>query len=131
MPSTAKTVGKKSETDFFRSRLLINFENTKIEISGENSLTFLKNYDIVYIQIIQKEIKKMVTRKEDTPQRIASRKYEERNKEKRRAASGNFQTMIPRDLYEEINAYLKKNKITKVDFIKSAYEIMKNNSGTH
>ena len=131
MPSTAKTVGKKSETDFFRSRLLINFENTKIEISGENSLTFLKNYDIVYIQIIQKEIKKMVTRKEDTPQRIASRKYEERNKEKRRAASGNFQTMIPRDLYEEINAYLKKNKITKVDFIKIAYEIMKNNSGTH
>lgn len=131
MPSTAKTVGKKSETDFFRSRLLINFENTKIEISGENSLTFLKNYDIVYIQIIQKEIKKMVTRKEDTPQRIASRKYEERNKEKRRAASGIFQTMIPRDLYEEINAYLKKNKITKVDFIKMAYEIMKNNSGTH
>lgn len=95
-------------------------------------MTFLKNYDIVYIQIIQKEVKKeMVTRKEDTPQRIASRKYEERNKEKRRAASGNFQTMIPRDLYEEINAYLKKNKITKVDFIKMAYEIMKNNSGTH
>ena len=132
MPSTAKTVGKKSETDFFRSRLLINFENTKIKIAGENSLTFLKNYDIVYIQIIQKEVnKEMVTRKEDTPQRIASRKYEERNKEKRRAASGNFQTMIPRDLYEEINAYLKKNKITKVDFIKIAYEIMKNNSGTH
>ena len=56
MPSTAKTVGKKSETDFFRSRLLINFENTKIKIAGENSLTFLKNYDIVYIQIIQKEV---------------------------------------------------------------------------
>ena len=111
---------------------LINFENTKIKIAGENSLTFLKNYDIVYIQIMQKEVnKEMVTRKEDTPQRIASRKYEERNKEKRRAASGNFQTMIPRDLYEEINAYLKKNKITKVDFIKMAYEIMKNNSGTH
>ena len=95
-------------------------------------MTFPKNYDIVYIQRIQKAVKKeVVTRKEDTPQRIASRKYEERNKEKRRAASGNFQTMIPRDLYEEINAYLKKNKITKVDFIKSAYEIMKNNSGTH
>ncbi len=46
MPSTAKTVGKKSETDFFRSRLLINFENTKIKIADENSLTFLKNYDM-------------------------------------------------------------------------------------
>ena len=95
-------------------------------------MTFPQNYDIVYIQIIQREVKKeMVTRKEDTPQRVANRKYEEKNKEKRRTSSRNFQTMIPRDLYEEINAYLKKNKITKVDFIKIAYEIMKNNSGTH
>ena len=36
--------------------------------------------------------------------------------------------MIPRDLYEEINAYLKKNKITKVDFIKMAYEIKGNDA---
>ena len=69
----------------------------------------------------------MVTRKEDTPQRIANRKYEERNKEKRQAASGNFQTMIPRELFEEINAFLKGRKMTKVDFIKKAYEILKNN----
>lgn len=125
-------MGRSRNPTFLSLRLLTNFESPKIKIAGENSLTFLKNYDIVYIQIIQKEVnKEMVTRKEDTPQRIASRKYEERNKEKRRAASGNFQTMIPRDLYEEINAYLKKNKITKVDFIKMAYEIMKNNSGTH
>ena len=40
----------------------------------------------------------MVTRKEDTPQRRANRKYEEQNKEKRKAKSGNFQTMIPREL---------------------------------
>ena len=69
----------------------------------------------------------MVTRKEDTPQRIAKRKYEEKNKEKRQAASGNFQTMIPRELFEEINAFLKGRKMTKVDFIKKAYEILKNN----
>lgn len=125
-------MGRSRNPTFLCLRLLTNFESPKIKIAGENSLTFPPNYDIVYIQIIQKEVKKeVVTRKEDTPQRIASRKYEERNKEKRRAASGNFQTMIPRDLYEEINAYLKKNKITKVDFIKMAYEIMKNNSGTH
>lgn len=73
----------------------------------------------------------MVTRKEDTPQRIANRKYEERNKEKRQAASGNFQTMIPRELYDEINAFLKQRKMTKVDFIKKAYECLKStdNSG--
>ncbi len=33
--------------------------------------------------------------------------------------------MISRELYEEINAYLKENNITKVEFIKQAYEIMK------
>lgn len=74
----------------------------------------------------------MVKRKDDTPQRIANRKYEAKNKEKRRAASGNFQTMIPRDLYVEINAFLKERNLTKVDFIKKAYETMKSHSsGTH
>lgn len=74
----------------------------------------------------------MVKRKDDTPQRIANRKYEAKNKEKRRATNGNFQTMITRDLYVEINAFLKERNITKVDFIKKAYEIMKSHSsGTH
>lgn len=72
----------------------------------------------------------MVTRKEDTPQRVANRKYEEKNKEKRKAASGNFQTMISRELYEELNAFLKERNITKVEFIKKAFEMMKD-SGTH
>ena len=69
----------------------------------------------------------MVTRKEDTPQRVANRKYEAKNKQKRQAASGNFQTMIPRDLFDEINAFLKERNMSKVDFIKNAYEFMKNN----
>lgn len=69
----------------------------------------------------------MVTRKEDTPQRVANRKYEAKNKEKRQAASGNFQTMIPRDLFDEVNAFLKERNMSKVDFIKKAYEFMKNN----
>lgn len=74
----------------------------------------------------------MVKRKDDTPQRIANRKYKAKNKEKRRATNGNFQTMIPRDLYDELNAFLKERNITKVDFIKKAYEIMKSHSsGTH
>lgn len=68
----------------------------------------------------------MVTRKEDTPQRVANRKYEEKNKAKRQAASGNFQTMIPRELFDEIAAFLRERKMTKVDFIKRAYELLKN-----
>ena len=71
-------------------------------------------------------------KKETTPRRVARRSYEERNKDKRKQASGNFGTMIPRDLYEEINAFLKERNMTKVDFIKRAYEIMKSEiSGTH
>lgn len=75
----------------------------------------------------------MVTRKEDTPQRVANRKYEAKNKDKRKQESGNFQTMIPRGLYDEINAFLKGRNMTKVDFIKKAYELMRSpdNSGTH
>ena len=47
-------------------------------------------------------------KKETTPRRVARRSYEERNKDKRKQASGNFGTMIPRDLYEEINEFLAK-----------------------
>lgn len=64
----------------------------------------------------------MVTRKTDTPQRLANRKYEQKNKEKRKAASGNFQTMIPRDLFEKINEFLKEYGYTKVELIQAGYE---------
>lgn len=67
----------------------------------------------------------MVTRKEDTARRQSRRKYEEKNKEQRKEANGNFQTMIPRELYEEITAYLKDIGMTKVQFIKEAYELIK------
>ena len=67
----------------------------------------------------------MVTRKEDTPQRMANRRYEEKNKEKRREACGNFQTMIPRELYDEINAFLKGKGITKVKLIEAGYAALK------
>ena len=67
----------------------------------------------------------MVTRKEDTSRRVARRKYEEKNKELRKEKSANFQTMISRELCEEIDTFLTEKGITKVDFIKEAYEIMK------
>ena len=67
----------------------------------------------------------MVTRKEDTARRQSRRKYEEKNKEQRKEANGNFQTMIPRELYEEITAYLKGIGMTKVQFIKEGYQYLK------
>lgn len=47
----------------------------------------------------------MVTRKADTPQRRANRKYEEKNKDKRREQSGNFQTMITLNDYTTSSSY--------------------------
>ena len=67
----------------------------------------------------------MVTRKEDTSKRVARRKYEEKNKELRKEKNANFQTMIPRELFDENNAFLTEKGMTKVEFIKKAYEIMK------
>ncbi len=67
----------------------------------------------------------MVTKKEDTAKRISRRKYEESHKDERREKCGNFQTMIPRKEYEEINAFLKTHRMTKVQFIKEAFEILK------
>ena len=64
-------------------------------------------------------------RKENTPQRNARRKYEEANKERRKQASGNFGTMIPRVLFEEINAFLKTSGISKVQLIVAGYEALK------
>ena len=60
-------------------------------------------------------------KKETTPRRVARRSYED----KRKQASGNFGTMIPRDLYEEINEFLAKNHITKVQLIFAGYEALK------
>ena len=64
-------------------------------------------------------------KKETTPRRAARRSYEERNKDKRKQTSGNFGTMIPRELYDEINAFLVKHHITKVQLIFAGYEALK------
>ena len=63
-------------------------------------------------------------RKENTPGRESRRRYEERNKEKRKQASGNFGTMIPRELFDEINAFLKAHGFTKVKLIEEGYQVL-------
>ena len=64
-------------------------------------------------------------KKETTPRRAARRSYEERNKDKRKQTSGNFGTMIPRDLFDEINAFLAKHHITKGQLMFRGYESLK------
>ena len=46
----------------------------------------------------------------------------------RKEKNANFQTMIQRELFEEINAFLTERGMTKVDFIKKAFEVMQNNA---
>lgn len=60
-------------------------------------------------------------KKEDTPSRIIKRRYEEKNKDKRKAANGTFSTYLPRGELEEINAFLKEYEITKVELIRQGY----------
>lgn len=67
----------------------------------------------------------MHKKKEDTMQRIARRKYEEKNKVERQSKNGNFQTMIPRATLEEINGFLKEHNITKVQLIIEGYNALK------
>lgn len=67
----------------------------------------------------------MRSKLDDTARRVSRRNYEERNKEERKKTSGNFQAMMPRELYEEINAFIKENNITKVQLVVAGYEAMK------
>ena len=63
-------------------------------------------------------------KKEDTPSRIIKRRYEEKNKEKRKAANGTFSTYLPRSELDEINAFLKKYDITKVELIRQGFRAL-------
>ena len=63
-------------------------------------------------------------KKEDTPSRIIKRRYEEKNKEKRKAANGTFSTYLPRGELDEINAFLKEHDITKVDLIRQGFRTL-------
>ena len=63
-------------------------------------------------------------KKPDTPKRLYQRKYEKIHKEDRKEKNKVFATSMPRELCEEIEAYLKLFKITKVDFIRDSYFLL-------
>ena len=65
-------------------------------------------------------------KKEATPQRIARRKYEEKNKQKRDEAFKVWGTSLPTELAVEINDFCKFYEIHKIDIIKEGYKFFKN-----
>lgn len=60
-----------------------------------------------------------------TPLQKARRRYEERNKEYREQATKQFNTRLSRETLEEISAFLKKYKLTKVELIYAGYQALK------
>ena len=63
-------------------------------------------------------------RKEDTPERIWRRRYEERNKEERQKKNKVWATSIERDFADEIDAFLKKHGLKKVELIYEGYNAL-------
>lgn len=68
-------------------------------------------------------------RKEDTPERIWRRRYEERNKEERQKKNKVWGTSVERELAEEIDAFLKEHDLKKVDLIYAGFQALQNQYG--
>jgi len=71
----------------------------------------------------------MAEKKPETPLRKARRKCEETNKEYRDQATKQFNTRLSLETHDEICAFLKKHKITKVDLIIVGYRALQSGHG--
>ena len=72
----------------------------------------------------------MPNKKAETPKRRARRNYELRNKEERQQATKQFNTRLSREEYEEIAAFLKEHRISKVELIWAGYEALRSQYGS-
>ncbi len=70
-----------------------------------------------------------MNRKEDTKVRITRRKYEEKHKDERQAAHKVWGTSIDRSLAEDIDSFLTKHNIKKVELIYAGYQALLNQYG--
>ena len=68
-------------------------------------------------------------RKEDTPERIWRRRYEERNKEERQKKNKVWGTSIEREFADKIDAFLKERDLKKVDLIYAGFQALQNQYG--
>lgn len=70
-----------------------------------------------------------IEKKEDTPIRERKRRYEERHKEERKKATKHFDTLLKAEKVDEINAFLEKHRITKVELVLTGYETLREQYG--
>jgi regulator of PEP synthase PpsR (kinase-PPPase family) len=64
-----------------------------------------------------------------TPRSEIDKRYEDKHKEERKARHMVWGTSVDRGYAEEINEYLQKNKLTKVDLIVAGYQALQNQYG--
>lgn len=60
-----------------------------------------------------------------TPMKKARRKYEDIHKDERKQATGQFNTRLPRPIFDEINEFLKENRIPKIELIYAGYAALR------
>ena len=58
------------------------------------------------------------------PRAVTDKRYEEKHKEERKAKSLVWGTSVPRQLAEEINAFLEKHHISKVKLIEAGFNAL-------
>lgn len=68
-------------------------------------------------------------RKPDTPVRKSRRRYEERNKDERKEKNKVWGTSLERKFANEIDEFLEKHDLTKVQLIYEGYQVLMNRYG--
>ena len=68
-------------------------------------------------------------RKEDTPQRLARRRFEDKHEMERKTRHAVWGTSIERELFDKINLFLKEHRLTKVELIKAGFKTLQQECG--
>ncbi|MBD5131798.1 MAG: hypothetical protein HDT28_04295 [Clostridiales bacterium] len=64
-----------------------------------------------------------------TPKAIIDKRYEDKHKEERKARHLVWGTSVDREYAEEINEYLQRHKLTKVELIVAGYQALQSQYG--
>ena len=59
-----------------------------------------------------------------TPKSIIDKRYEDKHKEERKAKNATFGTSIPRNDLAKLNAFLKVNKLTKIELVYAGWRTL-------
>ena len=60
-----------------------------------------------------------------TEKKIINKRYEDKHKQERKAAHAVWGTSMKREDFDKLNAFLKENKIKKIDLIYAGWQALK------